>query len=477
MERLPEANANLHHLAAVALRDDRALPTDRHATIPLLMAEDRGRQFIPAAETTAVPRTPIYLRYFSLLRTNPNFRRLWLAQLVSEIGDWFYSLAVYDLLYQMTHSGKMVSYAVIMQTLPWFFMTPLAGALVDRFPRRRLMILSDIVQGIAVLGLLFVRKPSQVWLAYVFLGVEVLFASIFEPARSALLPNLTESENLLAANALSSATWSFSLMMGAAMGGVVTALLGRPVAFVLNSASFFASALLVTRIRCREPHLDAHHGEPGGARDPGKFSALTEGASYLKQNPKLMALILGKTGIGILGGGLSLLVVFGERLFPIAGRGALAVGLLYASRGVGAGIGPIVGDYLMRGRESRMWRGISVSFLVMGCAYIGLSRAPNLPLAMLALIFAHMGGSNTWVTTTTLLQMHTADRIRGRVFALDAGMIMLAISRSNFLVGMGLDTWKFTARQLAAGMGIALLIPCLLWIPVQAAWGESKAKE
>jgi MFS family permease len=438
------------------------------------MAEERGAQIIPVAETPTAPRTPIYLRFFSLLRTNPNFRRLWLAQLVSEIGDWFYSLAVYDLLYQMTHSGRMVSYAVIMQTLPWFFMTPLAGALVDRFSRRRLMILSDIVQGIAVLGLLFVRQPSQVWLVYLFLGIEVLFASIFEPARSALLPNLTETENLLAANALSSATWSFSLMMGAALGGVVTALLGRPVAFVLNSISYFASALLVTRIVCRETHLDARPGEPSGARS--KFEVLVEGATYLKQNPKVTALILGKTGIGILGGGLSLLVVFGEKLFPIAGHGALAMGLLYASRGVGAGIGPIVGDHLMRDRESRMWRGISVSFLLMGCAYIGLSRAPNLLLAMLALMLAHMGGSNVWVTTTTLLQMHTTDRIRGRVFALDAGMIMLAISSSNFVIGMGLDTWNFTARQWAAGMGVTLLIPCLLWLPVQAAWGETKVE-
>src|SRR5712692_7693845 len=99
-----------------------------------------GDSLIPVAETPQAEQpAPMHLRYFSLLRSNFNFRRMWMAQLVSEIGDWFYSLAVYDLLLQLTHSGKAVSWAIIIQTLPWFFMSPLAGHIVDRFPRRRLM--------------------------------------------------------------------------------------------------------------------------------------------------------------------------------------------------------------------------------------------------------------------------------------------------------------------------------------------------
>src|SRR2546427_1561821 len=97
---------------------------------------------IPVTEAAAAPRAPMHVRYLRLIRTNANFRRLWLAQLVSEIGDWFYSLAIYDLLLETTHSGKAVSYAIIIQTLPWFFITPLAGPLVGRFSRRRFMILA-----------------------------------------------------------------------------------------------------------------------------------------------------------------------------------------------------------------------------------------------------------------------------------------------------------------------------------------------
>lgn len=434
------------------------------------MAGESAAQLIPVAETSAETHTPIHLRYFSLLRSNPNFRRLWLAQLVSELGDWFYSLAVYDLLYQMTHSGKAVSYAIIMQTLPWFFMTPLAGALVDRFSRRRLMIISDVAQGMVVLGLLMVRRPSEVWLVYVLLGAEVIFASIFEPARNALLPNLTRAEELLPANALSSATWSFTLMVGAALGGVVTSLFGRSVAFILNSLSFFLSAVLLERIHCREPHLDAKDKSRGESQSSPKGGDPREGVIYVKQHPRIIALILAKTCNGILGETLLLLVVFGERIFPIAGHGALAVGLLYSARGLGAGMGPLVGDYLTRGRESRMWRSVSISFFVMGVSYITFSRAPTLLLAMLAVTAAHMGGSNNWVVSTTLLQLHTEDRLRGRVFALDVGVLMLAVSTSNYIMGLALDSWHFSPSQMAVGLGAVLLVPGFLWLPVQHAW-------
>src|SRR5689334_8862030 len=117
------------------------------------MAGESGTHLIPSTEAQAAARIPIHMRYFSLLRSNRNFRLVWTAQLVSELGDWFYSIAVYDLLFQLTGSGKAVSFAIIMQTLPWFFMTPLAGAIVDRFSRKRLMILCDVVQGIVVAGL------------------------------------------------------------------------------------------------------------------------------------------------------------------------------------------------------------------------------------------------------------------------------------------------------------------------------------
>jgi len=357
---------------------------------------DTQSSVIPVAETSATPRTPLHLRYFSLLRSNVNFRHLWMAQLVSELGDWFYSLAVYDLLLETTHSGKAVGWAIIIQLLPWFFMTPLAGYLADRFARRRLMIVADIVRAVVVLGLLFVQTASEVWLVYVLLGLEVVFASIFEPARNALLPNVTREEEILPANALSSATWSFALTVGAPLGGAVTALVGHQVAFVINSASFVVSALLIQRIRSSESHLQPRERVTGSAPDATSLSSLREGWEYLRRNPKVAVLVVAKTGLGMTGGTLLLLAFFGERIFPIAGHGALAMGLLYGARGAGAGIGPLIGDHLTRGFEPRMWRSISLSFLLMGASYVAFSHASNLPLAALAIFCGHMAGSNIW---------------------------------------------------------------------------------
>src|SRR5438094_1456998 len=287
---------------------------------------------IPVTEAAAAPRAPMHVRYLRLIKTNANFRRLWLAQLVSEIGDWFYSLAIYDLLLETTHSGKAVSYAIIIQTLPWFFMTPLAGHLVDRFSRRLLMILADIARGFVVLGLLRARSISDVGLVYALLGLEVIFSSFFEPARNAILPNLVAAEETLPANALSSATWSFALASGAALGGIVTALLGRQVAFVVNSISFFASALLIQDIKIVEPHLEspavalapASANRVPGAGDELRVNSLGEGQQYLRQNPQVLVLIVTKTGLVLFSGTLPVLTMFGERAFPGYGQDALA---------------------------------------------------------------------------------------------------------------------------------------------------------
>jgi predicted MFS family arabinose efflux permease len=430
---------------------------------------------MPAAEAPAVPRAPLHLRYFSLLRRNRNFRHLWTAQLVSELGDWFYSLAVYDLLLKTTHSAQAVSWAIIIQLLPWFFMTPIAGFLADRFARRRLMIVADLVQGFVVLGLFFVRGPSDTWLVYVLLGVEMIFAAIFEPARSALLPNLTQPEEVLAANALSSATWSLTMTVGAALGGAVVVLLGRQLAFVVNSTSFFASALLLQRIRCAESHVQ-EAGRPATGAAGGGVRSLREGWGYLRQNPEVTVLVLAKTALGCAGASFLLLAVFGEQVFGIGSRGALTMGLLYAAAGAGAGVGPLIGEHLTRGMQSRMWKSISLGFLVAGGSYLALSHAPSLPLAALAAFCAHAGGSNVWVVSTSLLQLNVADRFRGRVFAVDFGLNVLLASGSNYIVGKGLDAWGFSARQLAAGLAVVLMIPSLLWLPAQATWRKKSER-
>ena len=123
---------------------------------------------------------PSYLR---LVRGNRNFRRLWLAQIISEIGDWFYTLSIYTLLLQLTGHASSVALALVLQVLPQTFVGPTAGVVNDRLRRKHVMIAADLVRFGVVLAMLLVRSRSMVWLVYPLLLAETVMAAFFEPAR------------------------------------------------------------------------------------------------------------------------------------------------------------------------------------------------------------------------------------------------------------------------------------------------------
>src|ERR1700733_1878508 len=136
--------------------------------------------------------------YVRLLRGNRNFRRLWMAQIVSEIGDWFYTLSIYTLLLQLTGRASSVAFALVLQVLPQTLVGPTTGVVNDRLRRKHVMIAADLVRFGVVLAMLLVRSRSAVWLVYPLLLAETAMAAFFEPARSAGIPNIeSEDKNLL----------------------------------------------------------------------------------------------------------------------------------------------------------------------------------------------------------------------------------------------------------------------------------------
>ena len=232
--------------------------------------------------------------YARLIRANRNFRRLWLAQIVSEVGDWFYTLSIYTLLLQLTGHASSVALALVLQVSPQTFSGPTAGVVNDRLKRKHVMIAADIVRFVVVLAMLFVRSRSMVWLVYPLLLAETTMAAFFEPARSAVIPNIAESADILVANTVSSATWSVNLMTGAALGGLVAAFLGRDAAFILNALSFLASALLIGGMHFSEPHAEA--AAPLRPRDLVDFSPVIEGFRYIRSHRTLRPAVFAKAG-------------------------------------------------------------------------------------------------------------------------------------------------------------------------------------
>jgi MFS family permease len=389
-----------------------------------------------------------------LLRDNRNFRFLWFGQIVSQLGDWFNSVALYALLFDLTGSASSVALVMVFQLLPLALVGPTAGVVCDRYDRRQVMIAADLVRGTVILGFLLVRSPSMVWLAYVVTAVAVSATGFFEPARSATVPAIVAKDDLVTANAISTGTWSAALTIGASLGGATAALLGRDAAFVLNSLSFFVSATCLWRMRV--PARVTKRAEPG-------WHGLVEGLSYMRTHRPVAWIALVKGGWAIVGGGLLLLAVFGDRVFRFGGSSDAGIGVLYGSRGVGATVGSFVVTALIRSSGATLAKIIGPSYLVAGVCYVALSFAPSIWIAAAVVVVAHAFGSILWVSSSALLQMSVPDAFRGRVFA--AELVALAVVQSGITYGTGaaLDGAGISPRTLAAVIGFGLWIPAALW--------------
>jgi MFS family permease len=404
--------------------------------------------------------------YLRLLRHNPNFRRLWLAQIVSEVGDWFYILSIYTLLLQLTGHAGSVAWALVLQVLPQTFVGPTAGVVNDRLRRKYVMIAADIGRFGVVLAMLFVRSRSMVWLVYPLLLAETCMVAFFEPARSAVIPNIAAEDEVLVANTLSSATWSVNLMIGAAVGGVVAALFGRDTVFVLNALSFLTSAFLISGMRFAEPHAES--AAPLRPRDLVDYSPVLEGIRYIRRHPTLLPAVFAKAGELMVGPSWVIFTVMGAREFAVHGRGVDAAGgamlgmsILLGGRGLGAMVGPVVAARWAGRSDHRLRLGILFGYLTIAAGYAVLGASRSVWMAAACAMLAHAGGSTVWVFSTTLLQFHTEDRFRGRVFSADLGLGSLTFAVTAFLAGRFLDA-GISARTVATGTGALMLVPATI---------------
>src|ERR1700722_200997 len=365
--------------------------------------------------------------YARLLRTNRNFRRLWMAQIVSEIGDWFYTLSIYTLLLQFTGHASSIALALVLQVIPQTVIGPMSGVINDRLRRKHVMIAADLIRCVVVLAMLLVRSRSTVWLVYPLLLAETTMAAFFEPARSSVIPNIAAEGEILVANTLSSATWSVNLVIGASVGGVVAAFFGRETVFILNALSFLASALLIGGMRFAEPHAES--AAPLRARDLIDFSPVIEGFRYIRRHPTLFPAVFAKAGELMIGPSWVIFTVMGAREFAVHGHGINAAGgamlgmsILLGGRGLGALVGPLVSARWAGQSDRRLRLGILFGYLmvVTGYSLMGVSR--GVWMAAVCALVGHAGGSTVWVFSTTLFQLHSEDRFAGRGLAADLGL-------------------------------------------------------
>lgn len=410
--------------------------------------------------------------YLELLRSNRGFRFLWLGQVVSQMGDWFDTVAVYTIALKLTGSSRSVALIMVARFLPTVVLSPLAGVIADRFSRRAIMIASDIVRAIVVLGFLFVRRPDQMWLVYVLTVFQLAFSSFFEPAKTAAIPSIVSDRELVPANAIAAVTWSVMLTMGAAIGGFVAGWFGTDVAFVLDSLTFAASAILISVVRF--PKRAKREKSKTTMRKALGISDTIEGARYVSHRPRVLAYLLVKPAWGMGGGILTLLAVFGERIFPVAGKAATGIGVLFMARGIGTAIGPLVARRWTGETRKQMQIAIGIAFLMGGAFYISFAASASFALALFFLAIAHMGGSILWVFSTVLLQLNVEDGFRGRVFAAEAALTTLTMATSNYVVAELMDGFGFSPRVVTAGVGTTFLMSGVIFFLTRKLWDRKE---
>ena len=410
--------------------------------------------------------------YIELLRSNRSFRQLWLGQVVSQMGDWFNTIALYTIILNLTGSGRDVGLLLVARFVPSFLFGPLSGVIADRFSRQKIMIVSDLLRAVVVLGFLFVRSANQLWLIYVLTVFQLALSTFFEPAKTAAIPSLVSDRELVPANAISSVTWSVMLTLGAAIGGLITGWFGTDVAFILDAATYLLSAALIASIRVpkrrkrERPKLTL-----GSALG---ITETIEGIRYVKDRPNVLALLLVKPAWGLGGGILTLLAVFGERVFPVGNSPATGIGVLFAARGIGTAVGPIVARRMAGEGQRRMQASIGISFLIAGLFYILFGSSTSFVFALIVLGIAHCGGSILWVFSTVILQHVVVDTFRGRVFAAELAFMTFTMAASNYVTGELLDRFGISPRLVTIGIGLFFVLPGVAWFVTQRWWDREK---
>ncbi|KWV30294.1 MFS transporter [Micromonospora rifamycinica] len=387
----------------------------------------------------------------SVLVRNRDFRNLFLAELVVFGADWFVMVPLLVLLPELTGSGVWGALVLALDTGVLALLLPYTGTIADRFDRRKVMMAANGLTLLGVLLLLGVRSAGTAWLAMVAISLVAVGKAFYSPSAQAALPNVLDPADLAAGNAVAGSAWGTMTVVGASLGGVLSAAVGPYACFWVGAVGLVLAAGLAARIR--RPLQAAR--EPDRAV-PRTWAAIGEALGHIRHRPRVLALVTVKSAVGL---GNGVLTVF-PLLAALYGVGPVGTGLLFAARGAGALVGPIL---MRRVLTNRAWLlpGLALSMSLYGLAYLGAAVTPWFPLVVVLVFVAHFGGGSNWVLSNFALQGEVPDRLRGRVFATDMMLATLAISVSQLVVAGVVD--RVDERLVLAGCGLVTLVYAVGW--------------
>ena len=365
----------------------------------------------------------------SVLTRNADFRRLFLAELIVFGADWFVMVPLLVLLNELTGKGIWGGLALGVETGVVALLLPYAGTIADRFDRKNIMVTANLGALAAVATLFAVRGSVAGPVALVAIALMAVSKAFYSPAASSAIPNLVDRKDLPSAMAVSGTTWGTMAILGSSLGGVVSGLLTPYHCFGIVGGGLVIAALMTWRI-----HRPMQEEGPRAERPA--FAAIREALGYLRGEPSLLALVTVKSAVGLGNGVLTTFPILAASFFHVGSRG---LGLMFAARGLGALVGPILFRRVLN-KTGWLLPGLALSMGTYGLFYLGVAVTPWFPLVLVLIFFAHVAGGGNWVMSSFAIQLRVPDELRGRVNATDVMVAMLAVTVSQLIVGLFIDS-------------------------------------
>jgi MFS family permease len=394
--------------------------------------------------------------FTTLLRSNRNYRFTWFGQVVSEVGDHFNNIAVMSLAMQHANPGLVVTGVFLARAVPMLAAGPIAGVLLDRLDRKRVMIASDLTRAVIALGFVLCIHQKNPLLLYL-LSAALMFASpFFTAGRNSILPSIATPDELHAANTMTQTTSWASLTIGAFLGAV-GAQNGFEIAFGFNALSFVISALCITQLKrpggFKPIAVEHKHRENG-------LTQYREGISYMRATPLIFGIAMLSVGWASGGGAAQILFsLFGEKVFN---AGPLGIGIIWGFAGVGLLIGGAIAYWMgKRITFTQYKRTIAIAYLIHGGGYVLFSQMPTIALACVFIMLSRAAIAVSSVLNFSQLLHHVEDRYRGRVFATLESMQWSTMMLS--MMATGAATISYSPRTIGAWAGAISSSTAIFW--------------
>jgi MFS family permease len=406
--------------------------------------------------------------YFSLLGRRPAFRRLWAAELVSLIGDWFSVVAVSIVSFASPGGGVLaLATALAAHLLPQSFAAPFGGWLADRFDKRRVLMLGSVLEAALTIGMTLAAARGEIVLMQALLALRSIASSAREPATGSILPRLVEPDELARANALMAFTWSVSFALGMSLGGLATAL-GAEVALAIDAGTFVLAALLMRKL----PSVRAT--AVGGAIAVARVFGDIVDAARAAARPALRRTVFAQAPIALVSGSAWLCLNLAGSALPIAFGAATTVGILQAIRGVGTGVGPILLSSDFVSRRPRLARivGDRAADIAAGLVAFGallVAWAPSSTIVAFGCFMWGAGGGALWVIIMTEIQERAPEATRGRMIAFSGLAFTITMSLGALMTAVAVDAGVAALAASAPAAVVSVMGWVLVRHPARAA--------